>query len=268
MKVVFAKLSFMCVSVIVMSFWVGGSSAKVDLKTAAGMWLFDEGTGTQARDSSGEDNHGKLMNGPKWVKGKFGGALEFDGVDDIVVSGSKLGISGNAERTTAFWIRPTSSEGFQLIVAWGQAGDQKAYWAEYNGNQGGANTIRVCGYDGDIYTKSKLLPLNQWHHVAAVYPGKVSETKLYYNGVSQEILLWGEEALNTVDTPVTIGDAPFLHGINRRAFEGAIDEVATFNVALTKADIRDIMKGGLFQTVLAVSPAGKLSAAWGAIKHQ
>ena len=77
----------------------------------------------------------------------------------------------------------------------------------------------------------------------------------------------GEE-LDTVDTPVIIGDAPFLHKINRRAFEGAIDEVAAFNVALTKADIRDIMKQGLFQTVLAVSPAGKLSAAWGAIKHQ
>ena len=268
MKVVFAKLSFMCVSVIVMSFWVGGSSAKVDLKTTAGMWLFDEGTGTQARDSSGEDNHGKLMNGPKWVKGKFGGALEFDGVDDIVVSGSKLGISGNAERTTAFWIRPTSSEGFQLIVAWGQAGDQKAYWAEYNGNQGGANTIRVAGYDGDIYTKSKLLPLNQWHHVAVVYPGKVSGTKLYYNGVSQEILLWGKEALNTVDTPVTIGDAPFLHKINRRAFKGAIDEVVIYSVALAEADIKRIMTEGFQATPTAVSSSGKLASIWGAIKNQ
>ncbi|HIB91835.1 TPA: LamG domain-containing protein, partial [Candidatus Poribacteria bacterium] len=211
---------------------MGGSSAEVDLKTAAGIWLFEQGAGNQAKDSSENRNHGKLMNGPKWVKGKFGKALEFDGEDDTVVSGSNLGISGNDERTIVFWIKPASSEGFQLIVAWGQTGAQKAYWAEYNGNQGGPNTIRVCGYDGDIYTKSKLLPLNQWHHVAAVYPGKVSETKLYYNGVSQEILLWGEEALNTVDTPVTIGDAPFLHGINRRAFKGAIDEVVIFSVAL------------------------------------
>ena len=267
MKVAFMRLSLVCIGVMSLSL-TGGSSAEVDLKTAAGIWLFEQGAGNQAKDSSENRNHGKLMNGPKWVKGKFGKALEFDGKDDTVVSGSNLGISGNDERTIVFWIKPASSEGFQPVLTCGQAGGLKTYWAEYNGNQGGANTIRVCGYDGDIYTKSTLLPLNQWHHVAVVYPGKIPETKLYYNGVSQEILLWGEEALNTVDTPVTIGDAPFLHGIKRRAFEGAIDEVATFNVALTKADIRDIMKQGLFQTVLAVSPAGKLSAAWGAIKHQ
>ena len=38
-----------------------------------------------------------------------------------------------------------------------------------------------------------------------------------------------------------------------RWFEGLIDEVAIFEVVLTKADIMDIMKDGLFQSALALS---------------
>jgi len=48
------------------------------------VWLLDEGTGDVVKDSS--DNHidGTLMNLPKWVKGRFGSALEFDGTSNYV----------------------------------------------------------------------------------------------------------------------------------------------------------------------------------------
>lgn len=180
MKVVLSRLSLFCVSVIVTSLMlVGQSDAKIDLSTIVGLWLFDEGAGNVASDSSANGNHGTLTNGPKWVQGTFGMALEFDGQDDYVVSSSNVGISGNAERTVVLWIKPTSSDGFQPVVSLGVAGGQKAYWVEYNGNEGGPNTIRVCGYDGDVFTRATL-PLGQWHHVAVVYPGKISGTKLYY----------------------------------------------------------------------------------------
>jgi hypothetical protein len=242
----------------------GQSDAKIDLSTIVGLWLFDEGTGDVANDSSAKGNRGTLTNGPKWVAGKFGRAVEFDGKDDIVISSSPLGLSGNAERSVAFWIKPTSSDGFQPVVSWGVAGGQKAYWVEYNGNEGGPNTIRVCGYDADAYTKATL-PLGQWHHVAVVYPGKVSETKFYYNGVSQEVKLYAgnqKDTLDTTDSTVTIGDAPIHRNINRNPFVGAIDEVAIFNVALTEDDVKEIMTKGL----KAVSPAGKLVTVWGTIK--
>ena len=62
--------------------FTGQSSAKIDSKSIVGVWLFDEGSGKTARDSSGKGNDGELMNNPKWVSGKFGKALEFDGKDD------------------------------------------------------------------------------------------------------------------------------------------------------------------------------------------
>lgn len=240
----------------------GQSSAKVDLSTLVGLWLFDDGSGEVAEDTSGKGNHGKLM-GTQWGGGKFGTALEFDGVDDYVISSANVGISGNTERTIAFWFKPTSSDGRQSIVVWGAGETLKLYFIEYNGFQGGPNNIYVGGFDGDAYTE-ETLPLNQWHHVAAVHPGNISETTIYYNGVSQAIKLWtgnqGEEH-KTADSPVSIGYDGVL---SRQPFKGSIDEVGIFNVALTEADIQSVMEG--FEAIAAVSPAGKLATAWSVIK--
>ena len=52
--------------------------------TLVGWWWFDDGVGTTAADSSGYKNNGTLTNGPMWVAGKFGKAMQFDGVDDYV----------------------------------------------------------------------------------------------------------------------------------------------------------------------------------------
>ena len=51
------------------------SGAKIDPKTVAGYWKFDDGSGDVIRDSSGNGNDGKIS-GAKWADGKFGKALE------------------------------------------------------------------------------------------------------------------------------------------------------------------------------------------------
>lgn len=59
------------------------NAAAIDSSNIMGMWLFNEGNGNTAEDSSGNGNDGKI-HGAKWVDGKFGKALEFDGTDDWV----------------------------------------------------------------------------------------------------------------------------------------------------------------------------------------
>ena len=49
-----------------------------------GYWKLDKGSGRIAFDSSGNDNHGILMNDLMWVNGRYGKALSFDGIDDYV----------------------------------------------------------------------------------------------------------------------------------------------------------------------------------------
>ena len=71
-----------------------------------GSWHFDEGCGTTAYDGSGRGNNGTLVNGPAWVEGKYGRALQFDGVDDYVDCGSGTSLDVNTITVEA-WVKWT-----------------------------------------------------------------------------------------------------------------------------------------------------------------
>ncbi|MGE5415665.1 MAG: hypothetical protein ACM3UZ_02655 [Acidobacteriota bacterium] len=83
-----------------------------------GCWTFDEASGTTAADTSGSGNAGTLLNGPVWTTGKVNGGLNFDGVNDMVTTGTdNYGISD--QLTTCAWIRmagPNSLNGEQVVI--------------------------------------------------------------------------------------------------------------------------------------------------------
>jgi len=64
-------------------------SGKIDPESVVGMWLLDEGKGDTAKDSSGSGNDGTLANNPKWVEGKSGKALEFNGTNHVEIPASE-----------------------------------------------------------------------------------------------------------------------------------------------------------------------------------
>jgi len=67
--------------IIVVSMFAQFSNAEIDPQSIVGAWLFDETNGKVAKDASGNDNDGNLVGGAKWVKGKFGNAIELNGKD-------------------------------------------------------------------------------------------------------------------------------------------------------------------------------------------
>ena len=100
MKKVLLTLGVICFSLIA----VHVSTAEIDLDTAVGIWLFDEGKGGVATDISGEGNDGELVKSPAWVKGKFGMALEFDGKASCVSTEQKL-LDSLEEFTIITWVQ-------------------------------------------------------------------------------------------------------------------------------------------------------------------
>jgi hypothetical protein len=74
-----------------------------------GYWQFDDGTGNTASDSSGYNNHGTIINAT-WTTGKFGDALNFDGIDDYVDCGNDTSFDITLENTVSAWIK-SNSEG-------------------------------------------------------------------------------------------------------------------------------------------------------------
>jgi len=88
------------------------ASAEIDPDTIVGMWLFDEGKGNVATDESGNGLDGEFEGKPKWVDGKFGQALEFDGKGAYVqIPGhdnpnKAITVSAWAKSATDTWNQP------------------------------------------------------------------------------------------------------------------------------------------------------------------
>jgi hypothetical protein len=243
---------------------VSPSYAGIDPRTIAGMWLFDEGEGDTAPDSSGNGNDGKLTNGPEWDDGKFGDALQFDGTDDYVDVGNADNLSITGDFSFSMWVYIS-----EYPTGWSNmlsklANDQNA---EFNFRYKNSTTAQFYFGTGAAaiicnWNPSEDLPLDEWTHIAGVRKSK-TYLKLYFNGVEKRSANISTDAIST-EASVTIGrqsDAKFY-------FNGIIDEVAIFNAALEVEDIQTLMNKGLEEVISAVEFSGKLTATWASIKAQ
>ncbi|MEK7399193.1 MAG: LamG domain-containing protein [Candidatus Poribacteria bacterium] len=253
------KIRFLLIGVISM-FFAGllttSSYAKIDPKTCVGMWLFDEGSGKTAKDFSGNGNDGTLMSNPKWVDGKFGKALEFDGVASYVELPQ---LPGQTNQSLSF-------------VAWikwgGTTATTRGVWGYTNVATINCHfEIQTAGMRlrlGDINkTGMTSPPANQWASVGFTYDG--STARYYLNGTeignfsgNTGAIFGAESALGHI---VGVSDAG-------RFFDGLIDEAAFFGVALAVQDIQTITNNGLKQSlgIAAVDLSGKLTTTWAFIK--
>ena len=70
------------VSLVVLGFcFVSLGYTRIEPDDVIGVWLFDEDSGKIIKDSSGNGNDGEALGKFKRKPGKFGGGLEFPGVD-------------------------------------------------------------------------------------------------------------------------------------------------------------------------------------------
>jgi hypothetical protein len=200
---------------------------------------FDEIAGTQATDTSGQNNHG-VVSGAAWgapgIHG--GGSLVFDGVDDLVIVPHAESL--NLDRMTiSAWVLPMELGYFRAVVEkdHGTTGLVYSLYADTGissstglysaGGPGGF--IKSGGYVHPARTKTDL-PLWVWSHLATTYDG--TRLRLYVNGTQ----------VSSFAVTGTIQDSlrPLYIGGNRfgENFSGAIDDVRVYNFALTPEQIR------------------------------
>jgi hypothetical protein len=152
-----------------------------------GRWQFDDDDGNnQADDTSGNGNHGTLVNGPVFEAGQLGQALRFDGVDDYVELGA-LDIGGNA-LTIATWFNADTflarHRDNRLVSKASSRSEQDHYWMLSTIDSGGVTRLRfrlkTDGTTSTLIAASGDISVGQWYHAAAVYDG--STMRLYLNG--------------------------------------------------------------------------------------
>lgn len=102
--------------------------------------------------------------------------------------------------------------------------------------------------------------MNKWRHLATVYSSK-GWIRFYVDGKVDIENKWGGNP-GIID-PARIGS---WDG-GGREWQGMLDEVIIFNVALAEEDIQSLMTNGL-KKELSVEYSGKLATTWGRIKAQ
>ncbi len=76
-------------------------------KDLVAYWMFDEGTGRIVKDMTGNGHDGKFVGDPKWVTGKFGKALEFDGSSNYVEVPDDPSLAIKKDITFTLWFKPS-----------------------------------------------------------------------------------------------------------------------------------------------------------------
>jgi len=228
---------------------------------------FEEGKGDKTADYSNSKTDGTLVNGPKWVDGKFGKALEFNGKDNYV----EVPLDVNAhvdkgELSLCAWVKvlavATDAHGQnrQPIIMKGNANAWEFALYVYD-TWGAGQSYWQCGGTGvSEPSAANTLVKGTWHAVCSTFKLKGS-TRVYVDGkLVVEDAGRNGDICRTGTRPIRIAsreDGQFLAAV--------VDEVRIFDRELTAAEVASSMNAPLGG--LAVSPEGRLATRWGRLKQ-
>ena len=195
-----------------------------DIEELKGYWMFDETSGTEAADSSGNKNNAVMTGVAAWTtEGKYDGAISFDGIDGYVQTPFILN-PASTDFTAACWIKPSSTGSQVIMTQVNEKGTGRVWLNYFNQNLesmiGGVSTI-----------SSTTLSTDEWHHIAVVKSG--TTLTLYVNGLP--------DATQTVNAESCVGALRI--GASKAAknrYNGLIDDLRVYDVALTDSEMLEV----------------------------
>ena len=200
---------------------------------------FDEGIGDLAADISANGNDGRLigLDDTDWVSGRIGTALDFDGIDDFVTSGSDPSIDDLPAISMCAWIQPRSFTGTFPAIADKSEDSFTGGWNFYiqeGARLGFMTNRRQFATGGDIQ-------LGIWQLVCAVWDGSdgTGGISLYLDGSQVPIVDTGS---NGDVTDSDDGRDLQIGRVNNEtfAFDGLIDDYQLYSRVLTPLEIETI----------------------------
>ncbi|UCE46613.1 MAG: LamG domain-containing protein, partial [Phycisphaerales bacterium] len=225
---------------------VAADSASAEL---VAHWRLDETSGTIAHDSSGYGNDGTLNGSPRWVAGKIGGALHFDGSSDYVQIpfSESLRVHNQGDFTNAAWFKfDAVGIGRQVIFQQATLNGTGRSWLQIN-----PNDVFTTWLGGAQIFSGVSMQAEEWYHGAVVVTegGVADSIQLYVNG---------EPAGAAAQGGIEDCEGGFFIGCQRNIqwfMDGLIDDVRIYREELTPEDIQIVMEGIEGRYPLATGPA-------------
>ena len=266
MKVRVPRIALICISLIFMGLVLVAPSFAINYEEhLVGLWKFDGGSGNKIKDSSGNGLEGGIEGSGKWVDGRFGKAIEFDGKTGFVA------IPAHANPTKAItvsaWVKSAAP-------AWNNHGFIMSKRNAYiiHNNQGGVTvSFPICNggcwnkpggwRDGEIGPKD----ITKWHMYTGTFDSTTGDWRILIDGKIESKLQLDKKPLAAEkDKPLWIGRD---NCCGARYGEITVDEAMVFDAALSEADLKPLVDKGI-DGITAVEMADKLTTKWVSIKIQ
>lgn len=194
-------------------------------------WQLNDGSGTTVSDASGNGNVGNVT-GASWTIGRQGGGLEFDGVDDQITFGTGPSLQGKTDFTVAAWIRSTADG---VVIQQRNGGFNGEYQLRVNPD----GTVGFFLYGNSAYqfdlTSLDTVNDGQWHHIAALREG--INGRVYVDGVESAS---SSGPVRDLRSDIGVGVGADIRD-NNNFFRGTMDDIRIYDVALTPAEIQQLM---------------------------
>jgi len=192
--------------------------------TPIASYSFNEGSGLTLHDSSGK-HEGTIAGGATWTTGKYGAALHFDGVDDLVTIPAAADLNLGNNFTLEAWVRPDEIRpwadvlskdapgGYELLSEGGYEAPRAAVARSATGNY----VVNA--------TSANRLPVLTWSHLVLTSDG--AYLRLYLNGIQIGSVASG--SVYSIEGVTKIGDY----------FKGSIDEIRIYDRTLSATEINE-----------------------------
>ena len=224
------------------------------LPRARGHWRLDEASGPTAHDSSGNLHDGTLYGNPAWMPtgGMLDGALAFDGIDDYVCVPKEAGLDPESVAVTV-WIKPDRADtwmdilnkySYRLFINAVLPEGRLACQIHPSGGGGSNKPVCMIGW----------VSAGEWNHVGFTWDALSGLLRTYLNG--SETRSRDEQDNN----PLVVRAGDVLIGAQsptRLFFDGLIDDVRIYDVALSAEEVAAVMEGQV-----AAEPLSGMIAYW------
>ncbi|QDT41650.1 hypothetical protein Pan241w_17130 [Gimesia alba] len=235
-------------------------------------WDFDQAAGNIAVDNKNGiemyiSANGISPFGPEFRPGmgQFGGALEFDGIDDFATF-QDPSFDVGAQGTLSFWVNmQDTGKRNQFFEGPGNQGLE----FQFRPNSGGQFYGRVAN-DGDFVIESggSAGVAGTWTNIQYTWDNTTSEMRIYIDGTEVSGYLPGftptdlssfdsMQFIDTINGLMNVGRDP---GDSGRYFDGLMDDIAWFDVVLNPAERAEIIGTSVGTSFLNGDP--RLVAYW------